>query len=168
MQQDNTTRRVSIGHGWETSRSNSVEGNKLIRVRSGTQIITGKLIGDQQQPTAFVWIDEAANDPKRDLIICPDMNGSWLWENGKETSLDVAFPGNKEVQRLSRKFEYWLKYLEKHWSQERSPRFFWGRFHDEGVALARGLQALVVEEGVVRYWRPPQDPRSNSEREIQL
>ena len=168
MQQDNTTRRVSIGHGWETTGSTSVKDSNPVRIRSGTQIITGKLIGDQHQPTAFVWIDEAANDPKRDLVICPDMNGSWLWENGKETSLDVAFPGNKEVQRLARKFEYWLKYLEDHWSPERSSRFFWGRFHDEGVALARRLQALVVEEGVVRYWRPAQDPRGNSEREIRL
>lgn len=168
MQQDNTTRRVSIGHGWETTGSSTAQDNIPVRIRSGTQIITGKLIGGEQQPRAFVWVDEAANDPKRDLIICPDMNGSWLWENGEETSLDVAFPDNKEVQRLARKFEYWLKYLEEHWRPERSSRFFWGRFHDEGVALARRLQRLVVDESVVRYWRPPQDPRSNSEREIQL
>jgi len=168
MQKENATRRVSIGQGWETNGSTKDKEDSAVRIRSGTQIVTGKLIGDQQQPTAFVWIDEAANDPKRDLVICPDMNGSWLWEDGKETSLDVAFPGNKEVQRLARKFDYWLKYLKGHWSPEKSSRFFWGRFHEEGVALARRLQALVVEEGVVSYWRPAQDPRGNTEREIQL
>ena len=168
MQEENDTRRVSIGQGWEAIGFTKDKKDSTVRIRSGTQIVTGKLIGGQQQPIAFVWIDEAANEPKRDLVICSDMNGSWLWEDGKETSLDVAFPGNKDVQRLARRFDCWLKYLEDHWNPERSSRFFWGRFHDEGVALARRLQALVVEEGVVRYWRPAQDPQGNIEREIRL
>jgi hypothetical protein len=36
------------------------------------------------------------------------------------------------------------------------------------MALARRLEALLIEEAVVRYWRPAQDPRGNSEREIRL
>lgn len=168
MQQEKTTRRVSIGHGWEASTTDNTQIEQPVRVRSGTHIVTGKLIGDKQQPRAFVWVDEAANDPKRDLVICPDLKGTWLWESGQETTLLVAFPDNKEVQRLARKFDYWLQFLEEHWSPDRSQRFFWGRFHDEGVALARRLQALVLEEAVVRYWRPAQDPRSNSDREIPL
>ncbi len=168
MQKHTVSRRVGIGQGWETTASDKDSKKDPVRVRSGTHIVAGKLIGEQQQPRAFVWIDEAANDSKRDLVICPDLEGHWLWEDGKETSLEAAFPGNKDVQRLARKFDYWLKFLREHWSAERSQRFFWGRFHEEGVALARRLQALVIEEAVVRYWRPAQDPRSNNDREIQL
>jgi hypothetical protein len=168
MQQEKNTRRVSIGHGWEASTTDSVKVEHPVRVRSGTNIVTGKLIGDKQQPRAFVWVDESANDPKRNLVICPDLNGTWLWENGKETTLQVAFPDNKEVQRLARRFDYWVQFLEESWTPDRSHRFFWGRFHDEGVALARRLQALIVEEVIVCYWRPVQDPRSNNDREIQL
>ena len=167
MQQDNTVRRVGLGQGWETSAVESTVP-QAVRIRTGTHVVTGRLIGDTKEPRAFVWIDEAANDPKRELVICPDLEGSWLWEDGKETSLEVAFPGNKEVQRLARKFDYWLKFLTEHWDASQSQRFFWGRFHDEGVALARRLQALLVTEAVVRYWRPAQDPRGNSEREIRL
>ena len=72
------------------------------------------------------------------------------------------------MQQLVRKFAYWLKFLEEHWDPSKSQRFFWSRFHEEGVELARRLQALVLEEAVVRYWRPAQDPRGNSEREIRL
>ena len=168
MQQDNhIVRRVGLGQGWEKTPDSGPEP-KAIKVRSGTHIVTGKMIGDTTQPRAFVWIDEAANDPKREIVICPDLHGSWLWEDGKETSLEVAFPGNKQVQHLARQFAYWLKFLEEHWDPSKSQRFFWGRFHDEGMALARKLQALLIEEAVVRYWRPAQDPRSNSDREIRL
>ena len=72
------------------------------------------------------------------------------------------------MQRLGRKFAYWLKFVEEHWDSSKPQRFFWARFHEEGLALARKLQALLIEEAVVRYWRPAQDPQGNSEREIQL
>lgn len=168
MQQEKNVRRVGLGQGWEASSEDKAKPDLSVRVRTGSHVVTGKMIGDMQQPRAFVWIDEAANDPKRDLVICPDLQGSWLWEDGKETSLQVAFPGNKDVLNLARRFEYWLAYPAKHWDASKPQRFFWGRFHDEGVALAKKLQALLVEEAVVRYWRPAQDPRSSSEREIQL
>jgi len=168
MQQQKTPRRVSLGQGWETATTNKEPEALAVRIRSGTHLATGKMIGETKQPRAFVWIDEAANDPKREVVICPDLKNTWLWENGQAASLDAAFPGNKEVQRLTKKFAYWMQFLEEHWSPDRSQRFFWGRFHDEGVWLARKLQALVVEEAVVRYWRPAQDPRSNIEREIAL
>ena len=167
MQQDNNIRRAGLGQGWEQPAAKAPE-TKAVRIRTGTHLVTGRMIGDTKQPRAFVWIDEAANDPKREVVICPDLEGSWLWENGSETTLATAFPGNTEVQRLARKFDYWLKFLKEHWDPSQSQRFFWGRFHDEGVALARRLQALLVSEAVVRYWRPAQDPRSNSEREIRL
>lgn len=57
---------------------------------------------------------------------------------------------------------------EAHWSAEKSQRFFWGRFHEEGLGIARRLQALVIDEAVVRYWRPAQDPRHQQDREIRL
>ena len=168
MQQDNTPRRLGLGRNWIGEEDKKPAEKTSVRVRSGTHLVTGRLIGKGNEPRAFVWVDEAANDPKRDLVICPDLNGSWLWEDGKETSLDVAFPGNKGVQRLARKFDYWLKYLEAHWSAEKSQRFFWGRFDEEGLGVARRLQALVIDEAVVRYWRPAQDPRHQQDREIRL
>lgn len=169
MQQDNNVviRRVGLAQGWEQPKHNKPK-TRNVQIRSGTHVVTGKMIGETKQPRAFVWIDEAANDPKRDIVICPDLQGSWLWEDGKETSLEVAFPGNKELQHLARKFDYWQKFLRGHWDPSKSQRFFWSRFHEEGVALARRLQALLIEEAVVRYWRPVQDPRGNSEREIRL
>ena len=163
----NTVRRVGLGCGWENTTDKTPEIN-AVQVRSGNQITTGRIIGDKQEPLAFVWTDEAANDPKRELVICPDLEYTWLWEQGKETTLEAAFPGNKEVQRLERKFRYWQAFLVQHWDAERSQRFFWPRFHQEGVALARKLQALLIKEAVVRYWRPAQDPRGTSEREIQM
>jgi hypothetical protein len=96
------------------------------------------------------------------------LKGTWLWEDGKETTLVAAFPDNKDVQRLDRKFSYWLAFLEKNWDASKSQRFFWGRFHEEGVALARRLQSLLIEEAVVQYWRPAQDPQGNIERAIRL
>jgi hypothetical protein len=168
MKQDNNVvRRVGLGQGWESAKDNTPV-IKAVRVRSGTHLTTGRMIGDTRQPRAFVWVEEAANEPKRELVICPDMQGSWLWEDGRDTTLSLAFPGNKEVQQLARRFDYWLKFQEAHWSPKKSQHFFWGRFHEEGVALARKLQALVVEEAVVRYWRQVQDPRSSTEREIPL
>jgi hypothetical protein len=168
MKQDNNVvRRVGLGQGWEQVPKETREpGN--VQIRSGTHIVTGRMIGETKQPRAFVWIDEAANDPKRDIVICPDLQGSWLWEDGKETSLEAAFPGNKNVQHLARKFDYWQKFLREHWDPSKSQRFFWSRFHEEGVALARKLQALLIQEAVVRYWRPAQDPRGTMEREIRL
>jgi hypothetical protein len=166
MQQDTNIRRVGLGHGWEQTRE--TPKTEAVKVRSGTHVVTGRMIGDTKQPRAFVWSEEAANDPRRELVICPDLQGNWLWQNGKEASLEAAFPGNKEVQRLARKFDYWLKFLTEHWNPSKPQRFFWGRFHEEGVALGRRLQALLVDQAVVRYWRPAQDPQGNSEREIWL
>ena len=168
QQENNTVRRVGLGQGWEQSAGIEALQQKAVQVRSGTHLTTGRLIGEQQKPRAFVWLDEAANDPQREVVICPDLQGSWLWENGRETTLAVAFPGNSEVQRLGRKFAYWLKFVEEHWDSGKPQRFFWARFHEEGLALARKLQTLLIEEAVVRYWRPAQDPRGNSEREIRL
>jgi hypothetical protein len=36
------------------------------------------------------------------------------------------------------------------------------------LVVTNRLQALLVSEAVVRYWRPAQDPRSNTKREIRL
>ena len=167
QQEKNVVRRVGLGQGWEATKDEA-PAIKPVQVRSGTQITTARIIGGKNQPRAFVWIDEAANDPKRELVICPDMKGSWLWEDGKETTLEVAFPKNKEVQLMLRRFNYWLDSLEKFWDSSKPQRFFWARFHEEGVVLARRLQALLIDEAVVRYWRPAQDPRGNTEREIRL
>lgn len=168
MQQDKfNNRRLGLGRSWVGDEQPKQE-TTAIRVRSGSHMVSGRMIGDSNEPRAFVWVEEAANEPKRDIVICPDLSGAWLWEDGKETSLEVAFPGNKEVHRLARKFSYWLKFAEENWDPTKPQNFFWARFHQEGVSLARKLQALAIDEAVVRYWRPAQDPRGNVEREVQL
>ena len=105
---------------------------------------------------------------KREPAICADPDGQWLWEHGRPTTLVAAFPGENAAKRLARKFDDWLKFLRGHWDAAMPQRFFWGRFHQDGVALARELQALLIDRAVVQYWRPPQDPRSGIEREIRL
>jgi hypothetical protein len=168
MTQDTTiVRRAALGHGWETT-SQEHPASQSVKIRSGAHITCGRMIGEASQPRAFVWIDEAANDPKREVVICPATDGRWLWEDGNATTLEAAFPDNKAVQHQARKFDYWLNFLRQHWDPSTPQRFFWGRFHDEGLGLARQLQARLVEEAVVRYWRPAQDPRSSSDREIEL
>ena len=169
MQHKNTpiVRRVGLGQGWETS-SKDRPGKQPVKIRSGTHLVCGRMIGKANQPMAFVWIDEATNDPIREVVICPAPDGRWLWEEEKATSLEAAFPGNQAVPHLATKFDHWLKVFLKHWDPSKPQRFFWGRFHDDGLGLARKLQAQLVDEAVVRYWRPTQDPRSSSEREIRL
>ncbi len=168
MQQDIVVRRrVGIGRNWIGEDDKKTEEPPIL-VRSGVHVVEGRIIGDKKHPTAFVWIDEAANDPKRELIICPDIEGGWLWENGLATSLEVAFPDNKALLRFSKKFDYWLQFLKEHWDTTKSQRFFWGRFHDEGLGLARKLQTELVKEAVVRYWRPSQDSQGSIQREIPL
>lgn len=166
-QENNAGRRIGLGRNW-IDQAEKTPDEPPVKVRSGTNVAVGRMIGGAHQPRAFVWVDEAANDPKREIVICPDLEGNWLWENGQATDAEAAFPGNKEVHRLAGKFEYWLKYLKEHWTSNRSQRFFWGRFHDEGTGIARKLQAMVIEEAIVRYWRPAQDPRSATDREIRL
>jgi hypothetical protein len=168
MKQDNNVvRRAGLGQGWEQPAQAAPE-TWAVKIRSGTHIVTGRMIGETKQPRAFVWVDDAANDPKRELVICPDMKGSWLWEDGKETTLHLAFPDNKEVQKMTKRFAYWTLFLEANWKSNKPHQFFWARFHEEGLALARRLQSLLIQEAVVRYWRPAQDPQGNTEREIRL
>lgn len=74
MQQDNNICRVGLGHGWEKTRE--TPKTEAVKVRSGTHVVTGRMIGDTKQPRAFVWSEEAANDPRRELVIGPDLQGN--------------------------------------------------------------------------------------------
>lgn len=168
MPKVNSLRRTSSG--WSLSCNPVFEPKKIqpVRVRSGIQVVTGKMIGGHQQPRAFVWVEEAANDPSRALVICPDLQGNWLWEQGLETSLRQAFPKRTDLLPLARAFNHWCKLLEKHWSADRDQPRFWSSTHESGVKMARQLQALLIDEASVHYWRPAQDPRSHEAREIIL
>jgi len=47
-------------------------------------------------------------------------------------------------------------------------KFWWGQYHEEGRKLARQLQAELIDDVVVRYLRPEQDPQSRFAPEIAL
>ncbi len=66
-------RRVSIGKGFVTE----VEAPKLkVRIRSGNQVGSGGYVGGDKNPTAFVWMDEEAEVPERELVVrADDWNG---------------------------------------------------------------------------------------------
>lgn len=160
-----------LGQGWETATTTKEPEALAVRIRSGTHLATGKMIGETKQPRAFVWIDEAANDPEREVVICPRPEEvTWLW--GETGGRHPSMPPS----RATRKYSAWPRSLLTGCSFSKSTGVridpsvlvLLGAVPDEGVALARKLQALVVEEAVVRYWRPAQDPRSNIEREIAL
>ena len=161
-------RRAGIGRGWEQTRERAPKTENPSRSAPAATSSPAASSATRNKPRAFVWSDEAANDPKREVVICPDLHGSWLWEDGRETSLGVAFPGKKEVQHLARKFDYWLSSSGGALGSEQTPALLLGPLPRRRRGAGPETQALLIEEAVVRYWRPAQDPRGNSEREIRL
>ena len=164
--QPNTKARVGYGQG----RAETTEMvAPVVRLRSGVTVTRGQYLGSNQQPFAFVWSNEEDTAaPAREIIVCVDWGGAWLWEGRSRIDPKTAFPGNSEVARLVRPFEDWQRFFEKYYDPFRPQRFFWGRYHQEGLALARRLQAVLIDEAIVLYQRPAEDPRSRDAVEIEL
>ncbi|HRF72191.1 MAG TPA: hypothetical protein PL117_05405, partial [Accumulibacter sp.] len=95
--------------------------------------------------------------PAQEIIVRVAREGAWLWEGQSRIDVKTAFPRSKEVARLVRPFEDWQRFFEKYYDASRPQRFFWGRYHNEGLQLARRLQAALIDVAVVRYQRPIED-----------
>lgn len=163
--QTKTRAPVGYGQGWAQTTEFAAP---VVRVRTGTTVRRGEYRGINGKPAAFVWTDEATKVPTREIIVRVGRKGAWLWEG--ETRIDVrtAFPHSKEATRLVRPFEDWQRFFEKTYDAKQPQRFFWGRYHQEGLNLARRLQAVLIDLAVVRYQRPPEDPQVCLVEEIEL
>ena len=164
--QPNTKARVGYGQG----RAETTEtAAPVVRLRSGITVKRGQYLGSKERPFAFIWSDEMeAAAPAREIFIRVGRKGAWLWEGPSRIDLKASFPGNQDVARLVRPIEDWQRFFEKHYDADRPQKFYWGRYHQEGLALARRLQAALIDEAVVRYLRPAEDPRSREAVEIEL
>jgi len=163
--QPNTPARMGHGQAREDLTDVVVQA---VRVRSGVTVTRGEYLGSKDKPFAFIWRDEDAVAPTREVIVRVGPKGVWLWENNTPADLKAAFPRNKEAARLVRPFEDWQRFFEKYYDASRSQRFFWGRYHDEGLKLARQLQAALIDEAIVRYQRPVEDRQSQTLQDIEL
>ena len=163
--QPNTQNRVGYGQG----RAPTTEVvATTVRIRHGITVQRGQYVGRQGTPVAFVWQDEEIATPSREVVIRVDGGKGCLWESLHSIVLTTAFQGNKEAARLVRPFEDWQHFFEKYYDKRLPQRFFWGRYHEEGLKLARRLQAAVIDDAVVRYQRPVEDPQSSWIQEIEL
>lgn len=163
--QANTRGPVGYGQGWAQTTEIAAP---VVRVRTGITVQRGEYLGSKTKPVAFIWRDEEAAVPAREIIVRVGREGAWLWESQARLDLKTAFPRNKEAARLVRPFEDWQRYFEKTYDRSRPQRFFWGRYHQEGLQLARRLQAALIDVAVVRYQRPAADSRDHGATEIEL
>jgi hypothetical protein len=142
---------------------------QAVRIRRGNTVNRGEYLGSKEKPFAFIWRnEEEAPVPTREIIVRVGYKGEWLWENESCIDLKIAFPRNKEAARLVRPFEDWQRFFEKYYDESRSQRFFWGRFHEDGLKLARRLQAALIDVAIVRYQCPAEDRQSQTARDIEL
>jgi hypothetical protein len=157
--------RVGYGQGFVQEQ----ETPKLIvRVRSGKQVGQGGFVGDSKQPTAFVWQDDEVAVPGREWVVQAGRGGWCLWEGDKPVTLKALFPTRKLIHKLDNRLEDWQRFFEKHYNPKLPQKFWWGQYHQAGKALARQLQAELIDEVLVRYLRPEQDPQSRFAPEIAL
>lgn len=163
--QDKTRTPVGYGQG---SYVQAETPRLSIRIRSGTQVGRGGYIGEAKKPVAFIWLEEEAEAPETQLVVQVDHDGIYLWQEGRPASLQDLYPKEKAVARLAKKFEDWQRYFSKYYSEQTPNKFYWGRFHEEGRQLARKLQAELIDQAVVHYRRPPQDPQYRHSPEIEL
>ncbi len=163
--QDKSRTPVGYGHGSYLQ----AETPKLsVRIRSGTQVGRGGYVGEEKKPVAFVWLDEEAEVPEMQLVVQVDFDCIYLWNEGRPARLQDLYPKEKSVARLAKKFEDWQRYFSKYYSHQTPTKFYWGRFHEEGLQLARELQALLIDRAIVHYFRPVEDPQWRSARKIEL
>lgn len=157
--------RVGVGQGF----AHEVETPKLVvRIRSGQAVRRGNFIGDEDRPAAFVWADEATEVPERELIIKVAKSGRYLWEDGQPVELADLFPSDKKVARVEKRLTEWQGFFERQFKSKTPNLFYWGKFHEEGVRLARQLQAVLIDKAVIRYCRPEQDRQFSFSPEIAL
>lgn len=156
-----------VGYGQGSSKPAGVVEKQVVRVRTGASVQCGEFIGSKDQPRAFVWKDEDAIQPPREIIVRIGREAT-LWASGKPLDLRAGFPERKDVARLVPAFRDWQGFALKQADAGRLNRFWWGRFHEEGLRLARRLQALLIDDAVVRYLRPDEDPASRFGAEIEL
>ncbi len=157
--------RVGIGQGFSHEREIT---QPVVRVRTGTQVGRGSFVGQQDHPVAFVWVEEETVIPNREFTVQAGSNGHYLWENTTPVCLSVLFPNEKRLARLDKQLEDWQRHFGKTYNPKTPNRFWWGRFHDEGRRLARQLQAELIDQAVIHYRRPEQDPQSRYAPEIAL
>ena len=156
-----------VGYGQGPAQQAAVAA-PVVRVRTGLTVQRGEYIGSRGKPVAFIWKDEETVVPTREIIVRVGRDGAWLWEGQSRIDVKVAFPGNKEAAKLVRPFEDWQRFFAKYYDANRPQRFFWSRYHDEGLRLARRLQAVLIDVAVVRYQRPAEDLQSHFGAEIEL
>lgn len=157
--------RVGFGQGYFQEQ----QAHKLIvRVRSGQQVGQGSFVGNEKQPVAFVWNDEVAAVPGREMVVQAGRGGWCLWEQGEPVTLKALFPDRKMLHKLDNRFADWQRFFEKYYNPKMPQKFWWGQYHEEGRKLARQLQAELIDDVVVRYLRPDQDPQSRFAPEIAL
>ena len=161
----NTKPRVGYGQGWAQTAEITAP---VVRVRTGVTVQRGEYRGINGKPAAFVWRDEVTEVPAREIIVRVGREGAWLWEGRTRIDVRTAFPSNKEAARLVRPFQDWQRFFEKYHDANRPQRFFWGRYHQEGLSLARRLQATLIDVAVVRYQRPTEDSQVAEVEEIEL
>jgi hypothetical protein len=157
--------RVGYGQGFVQEQ----ETPKLVvRVRSGKQVGCGSYVGDVKQPLAFVWDEDEIVVPARELVVQAGRGGWCLWEGDKPVTLRALFPEKKSLHKLDSSFADWQRFFEKHYNPKMPQKFWWGQYHQAGKALAKKLQAELIDQVVVKYLRPEQDRQSRFAPEIAL
>jgi hypothetical protein len=160
-----THARVGYGQGWSTP-AKTVE-KKVIRVRTGASLVRGEFIGGRNQPRAFVWQDEDVPMPTREIIVRVGREG-YLWEGSESLDLTVAFPDRKDLAKIVSSLACLQRHLAKQAETKQLNRFWWGRFHQDGLQLARKLQAALINDAVVLYERSSTDPAWQFDPRIEL
>ncbi|MBL8198831.1 MAG: hypothetical protein JNJ67_07810 [Chromatiales bacterium] len=162
-----TKAQAGAGYG-QGSVGNADSVTRVVRVRTGVTVQRGEYLGARGNATAFVWKEEVSVVPDREIIVRVGREGAWLWEGNSRIDVRTAFPGNQDAARMVRPFEDWQRFFEKYYDARRPQRFFWGRYHQEGLSLARRLQAVLIDLAIVRYQRPPEDPGAHEMAGIDL
>jgi|JFJP01.1.fsa_nt_gi hypothetical protein len=157
--------RVGYGQGFVQEQE---APNLVLRLRTGQQLSRGSYIGGETQPLAFVWKDEEVAVPERELVVSVDYCEIYLWDRGRPVRLEDLFPKERGLIKLANRFADWQGYFEKYCDITKPQKFWWGRFHEEGVSLARQLQAALIDQAVIRYFRPVEDQQYHDAPEIAL
>ena len=160
--------RAGIGQGFDAQKNSAAPA---VRIRTGEQAGVGQVIkGEDGRLTAFVWTEEAKAAPTRVVVVQAGLDGHWLREGLRAVRLREAFQGDRELvrqlTRLQNQGEDWQRFLAKYYNPATPFRFDWGRFNEEGLRLARRLQAALIDDAVVRYYRAEQDRQYRASPEM--
>ena len=159
--------RLRVGYGQGFAQEQATP-KLVVRVRSGKQVGHGSFVGNEIRPTAFVWQEDEVAAPERELVVQAGSGGWCLWEGNRPVTLKALVPEKKALHKLDNRFADWQRFFEKHYNPKMPQKFWWGQYHQEGRKLARQLQAELIDDIVIRYLRPEQDPQSRYAPEIAL